>query len=192
VDGSWTLDSLSCGIPRVDRIAMLDGVAAGLSYLHDLNIVHNDVKGANILVEKDGTPRLVHYGRCSIIEQGLISDPTGSNEGFRGRLSFFAPERFVPERYGLTAWTACTPASDIYAFGMTILEVFSDLEPFSGVEWWNVFKGVPMGLRPDHPGKVAENNGMTPHIWAYIQRCWRSEPVTRPTVTEWNDAAHPA
>lgn len=172
--------------PEAERLVLIDGIAAGLQYLHSLNVVHNDLKAANILVDREGVPRLADYGLSAIVDGETMSYTRSTH--FAGTMPWLAPERLAPEQFGLRGSNCRTTASDIYAFGMSILEIFTGAAPFYGVQIWRIVQDVPKGLRPSHPGKIAEDNGMTEAVWAFMQRCW-AESHARPTAAEWSTAA---
>ena len=63
-------------------------ILSGLKYLHDCNIVHRDVKGDNILVDKDGNCKLSDFGASKILNNASVVCASG----IRGTILFFAPE----------------------------------------------------------------------------------------------------
>jgi len=173
---------------EVDRIAMLDRVATGLAYLLTQGIIHNSLRAATLLVDDDGEPCLAPYTASSILLGALTRSKADHD---LEKVAWLAPELIAPDQLEPSSWTDGTTASDVYAFGMTILEVLTHALPFSGMAPYTILSEVPNGLRPPHPVEVAVENDMTPAIWAYIERCW-GPPDSRPTAAEWKDAAHPA
>ena len=127
------------------------GAATGLEYLHSHGIVHGDLKGvsghtrshlrsnpdyikANILIDSRCSARLADFGLTMIIDEATGGSTTG-NHGPRGTTRWMAPEMLLPEEYGFT--DDClrrlpSTGTDIYALGMTVLEVCVSTET------WNV------------------------------------------------------
>jgi serine/threonine protein kinase len=117
----------------------LVGAALGLEYLHGHDIVHGDIKGvsghirdkavsdldctkANILIDSGYSARLADFGLATIIDE---STTTGGHE-IRGTTRWMAPELLFPEHFGFIGDSQKRLPSkdtDIYALGMTILEV---------------------------------------------------------------------
>ncbi|KAJ7762210.1 kinase-like domain-containing protein [Mycena metata] len=101
---------------NVDKL--LFEVAQGLEYLHSHNIVHGDLRGSNILVNKDWSACLADFGLSGFSDGGS----TGQTSSKRaGSAYWMAPELLAPEQFG-TKFSR-TQASDVYAFGCVCLEV---------------------------------------------------------------------
>jgi mitogen-activated protein kinase kinase kinase len=99
----------------------------GLNYLHSKNVIHGDIKAANILTDRDANIKLSDFGASKIVE-GIPADLEVSQSGrcfenCRGSLFWMAPEILYGEPYGRR--------SDIWALGCTILEIASGCHPWS-------------------------------------------------------------
>lgn len=117
-------------------------MTSGLEYLHSHNIVHGDIKGVsgytqckrgsnldhvkvNVLVDSGHSARLADFGLAMIIDESTIGSTTGGH-GPRGTTRWMAPEMLYPDRFGYNDdYLKRLPSkgTDIYALGMTILEV---------------------------------------------------------------------
>ncbi|KAF1316261.1 Tkl protein kinase, partial [Globisporangium splendens] len=117
----------------------LHEVALGLQYLHSLRIIHGDLKGNNLLVAADGTAKLADFGLSLIIASSTTVKPEKLD----------APRWRAPE---VLKGESISMASDIFAFGMCIIEAVSGEYPWGNALLdaavrRNVKNGVPL-LRP--------------------------------------------
>src|SRR4051812_49299571 len=106
------------GLPPEDAIDWMQGIAAGVGYLHDHGIVHRDLKPGNIFRD-DGQVKLGDYGLSKFIS---CSRRSGQTESI-GTVHYMAPE-VANGRYGKEI--------DIYALGIILYEVFTGHVPFEG------------------------------------------------------------
>ena len=91
---------------------------AGIAYIKFLH-------QANILIDSEGCARLADFGLAVISEESTTGN-TADNHGMRGTVRWMAPELLLPENYGFTGKPRKqlpSQSTDIYAIGMTILEV---------------------------------------------------------------------
>ncbi|KAJ7141842.1 kinase-like domain-containing protein [Mycena crocata] len=103
------------GRANVDKL--LFEVAKGLEYLNSHNVVHGDLKGANILIDQDWRACLADFGLSG------VSDATNHGTSNRaGSIYWMAPELINPEQFGKSG-SVRTPASDVFAFGCLCIEV---------------------------------------------------------------------
>lgn len=115
-----TLESYLCSEGGDMYLAWLNLLyaAKGLRYLHDLGIVHGDLKGNNILVGEDGVAKLTDFGLSDFRKNKHVNKDKGSIGAYRWK----APECLAGE--------PATFESDIYSFGMCIIEIVSGEFPW--------------------------------------------------------------
>ncbi len=102
-----TYKHLSESIIRKYTIQILEG----LEYLHSHNIIHSDLKGANILVDRDGTCKLTDFGGAKIVKEEIDL----KKNSFKGTPNWMAPE--TVKRMEITRFT------DIWCLGCTMIEM---------------------------------------------------------------------
>ncbi|KAF9644639.1 kinase-like protein [Thelephora ganbajun] len=119
--------------PNVGRLELLADIVRHLNRLHDLGIVHGDVRTANILVHKDGSVRMAGLGNAYILPQSPAW--TGESGTSTDRLSRSrAPELVGPGMsQGMSDSTLPTKASDMYSFGVMAFEILTGRPPFHGM-----------------------------------------------------------
>lgn len=91
-----------------------------------------------------------------------------------------SPELFRPDQTS-TRDTQLTKQSDCYALGMVIYEVLSGQVPFSPFHCCIVIRQVIEGERPQRPNGP-EGVMFTDDLWQTLNRCWASEPPSRPSA----------
>ncbi|CAN1231386.1 L-type lectin-domain containing receptor kinase IV.2, partial [Linum grandiflorum] len=107
------------------RYKILKGVAAALLYLHEeweQVVTHRDVKASNVLLDAEFNGRLGDFGLARVYDRG--SDPMTTN--VVGTIGYLAPE--------LTRTGKATTSSDVFAFGVFMLEVVCGRRPVEARE----------------------------------------------------------
>ena len=104
-----------------EAIRLLLPIANALEYAHEENLIHRDVKPANILLTDKNQPMLSDFGVAKIFDLEETVDLTGTGMGVG------TPEYMAPEQ-----WTGKTTAqSDIYALGIVLYEALTGRKPYS-------------------------------------------------------------
>jgi len=149
-------------------------IARGLEYLHEHFVIHGALRGANILVDDDGHARICDYGLTSIIEP---SEFTSIRTCRWAAPEIMSPAEDVQNANTCNFLPLFTKESDIYAFGMTILEIFTENIPFSHMKNdSSLIFHVLNGGRPELPSFLLTQEGL-PKL---IEECWDPEPDSRP------------
>ena len=94
-------------------------VALALGHAHEKGVLHNDVKPANLLLERTGRVIVTDFG----IGRRSSGDPAHADEHPIGTLRYMAPERLVGRS---------EVRSDIYALGVTLYELVTQQPAFDG------------------------------------------------------------
>ncbi|KAF8674897.1 Kelch motif [Rhizoctonia solani] len=95
---------------KINRMELCSQIAAGVKYLHKEDIVHGDIKGVNILISSDGSPKITDFG-SAISSKYSEFQPEYYGRHLAGSLRWMPPER-------LTSVSPPTPQADIYALAM--------------------------------------------------------------------------
>ncbi|KAG6837924.1 hypothetical protein H0H93_008318 [Arthromyces matolae] len=148
---------------EIDYIRLISRVALGIHFLHCTMkppIVHGVIRAENIFINASGDP--------------LLSD-FGVSQSYR----WFAPEVCVGE--GLLS-----PSSDIYAFGMTVLEAMTHQQPYSHIKHaTEVVIKSSTGQFPRRPTDSRTiQRGLDDKMWILLTKCWSTQWMNRPTIKE--------
>ncbi|KAJ7737305.1 kinase-like domain-containing protein [Mycena metata] len=166
--------------PTFDPLYILRDVSLGLEYLHSRKICHGDLKAINVLVENSGKALLCDFGlarlKADAASRTLANSEAPPSVGSR---HWMAPELLNGSR--------AREASDVYAFGMTLYELYTDEIPLFSVPYADLFElVVTRGGRPSRP-RLHEGRPMTDETWELAEQCWTGDPHTRPTATQIHD-----
>jgi serine/threonine protein kinase len=104
-----------------DAARLLLPVAKALAYAHEEEMIHRDVKPANILITRSGDPMLTDFGIAKILDEESTMDLTGTRATV-GTPEYMAPEQVIAKTVDHRA--------DIYALGVVFYEMVTGRKPF--------------------------------------------------------------
>ena len=107
-------------LPAGRAISIAKQVCEGLAEAHDLGVIHRDLKPQNIMVDKEGTAKIMDFG----IARSLRAAGMTAEGMIIGTPEYMAPEQVE----GLDA----DQRTDIYALGAIIFEMVTGRVPFEG------------------------------------------------------------
>lgn len=170
------------------RLRLITQVAEAVCFLHDgVGFVHGDLKCQNVLISDSGDALLADFGLSTAISKADTEATTATDIRQRNSLRFSAPELLldVPSP-SQSAVSGChnnrprskTPASDVYAFGMLVLQAFGGAVPWHGYDNVAVIYRIVHGLVPPRPPHA----GLTDALWDLCLECWSFDPRARPSM----------
>lgn len=132
------------GTPRAPLTpAMIRKVAEAVAYAHARGVVHRDLKPGNILVDREGEPKVIDFGLARAL--GELRG-RGAPEGTP---AYMAPEQIRGQ---------AGPAADVYALGVCLYEALTGTRPVDGASAEEIFARVlardvepPRARKPDVP-----------------------------------------
>ncbi|KAF1782849.1 Concanavalin A-like lectin/glucanase domain [Phytophthora cactorum] len=141
---------------RRQLFRLLAQAATGLQSLHEASLIHGDLCCANILVGDDGQARLANLRSFSLSRCPSEEEVNSASTHNSGSLRWQAPELLKDD-------PKADLASDIYAFGMTLLEALSEELPWGFMADEEVRERVLAGKMPSPPVGVEEN------VWSLVE-----------------------
>lgn len=131
-------------------------VLEGLVYLHDQGVIHRDIKGANILTNKDGCVKLADFGVAS-----NAAGATANNDVVVGSPYWMAPE--VIEQSGATT------ASDIWSVGCLVIELLEGKPPYHFLDPMPALFRIVQDDCPPIP------EGVSPIVKDFLYHCFQKD-----------------
>ncbi|CAE6436257.1 unnamed protein product [Rhizoctonia solani] len=168
--------------PGVDRYKLCIQIAQAVKYIHNRDMVHGDLKAANILVSSEGIIKLTDFDYSLMSDSSLLFTDT-TRVGL-GTLRWMAPELVIETSHQRSKRT------DVYALGMassriqTFLEVITGAPPYypeCRIDVQVVGKLTQKAL-PERLLKYFPDNQQGNEVWKLLVRCWDYDPALRPTA----------
>ncbi|KAF7367939.1 Protein kinase domain-containing protein [Mycena sanguinolenta] len=159
------------------RISFILDVALGLEHLCGKDVVHGDLKAANILVTSSLRACITDFGLSSTATAFSSLQMTNSSIRSRGgTVRYQAPE--------LLRGGHNNSESDVYAFAYVAYELLTGKPPFAELRLDSaVITKVLSGSRPSATADCA-NDPRLKGLWVLIQDSWQEQPELRPTAAQ--------
>lgn len=156
-------------------------ILQGLNYLHSKDIIHRDIKGANILVDNKGTVKISDFGISKRVEASTLLNPGPHKRGgprvsLQGSVFWMAPE--------VVRQTAYTKKADIWSLGCLVVEMMTGSHPHPNcTQLQAIFKigasgGNADNAKPDLPEEASEA------AREFLARTFELEHEKRPSAEE--------
>ena len=149
-------------LPRDKAVQLARQMCAGLAAAHEEDILHRDLKPANIMLDGRGRARITDFGLA-----GLADDIEG-HEIRAGTPAYQAPEQLAGQEV--------SKASDIYALGLVLYELFTGKKAFEAASAAELAEKQ----KTSTPSLSSHVKGVDDSIERIVQRCLDPNPTRRP------------
>ena len=139
-------------------------ILEGLAYLHNQGIIHRDIKGANLLLTKNGIVKLADFGYSILNDKNKVNSIVGT-------ACFMAPE--VIEQKG-----NISPKCDIWSLGCTIIQLLTTKPPYYEFEPMAAMFRIVTDDCPPIP------TGISDFLKDFLLKCFTKEPSKRPNAKD--------
>jgi len=138
-----------------EKLKLFKEVCQAIQYAHQSLIIHRDIKPGNILVTKEGKPKLLDFGIAKIIDDELSNPEAGITMTGMWHLT---PEYASPEQVNSEK---VTTASDVYSLGVLLYRILTNSQPIEITKYspLEISKIITESIAVKPSEKVKESNG---------------------------------
>ncbi|KXI31002.1 bifunctional protein-serine/threonine kinase/phosphatase [Paraglaciecola hydrolytica] len=115
----WMIDNPNPDVETVRKI--VEQIAIGLGAFHRLEMLHQDLRPANIMIDKSGVVKIIDFGSTRVAGLEEIASPF-ETQHLLGTAQYSAPEYFLGE--------AGTPRSDLFSLAVITYQMLSGRLPY--------------------------------------------------------------
>lgn len=148
---------------EVEVATIMEMILKGLIVMHSENLIHRDIKGANILISEEGYAKLGDFGVGAALseEKYRISK--------KGSPYWMSPQVASSVKYDFK--------TDIWSLGVTCVELLEGEPPFSDLKPRNVMEKI--SKHPPSAEEMIDLNEHTTEFKSFLEHCLEIDPKKR-------------
>jgi len=162
----WMIDNPNPSLEEVRSIT--DQVARGLLAFHRQEMIHQDLRPANIMIDKTGSVKIIDLGAVRVAGISEINTFT-DKEDILGTMTYSAPEYFLGD--------IGTYKSDIFSLGVIVYQMLSGKLPYGLHVAKSTTKSAQRKLK--YNSLYTENSGIPLWIDAALRKAVHPDPYKR-------------
>lgn len=136
-------DQHQCPVRKRIRLLLL--ICSAVHYAHVRQVIHRDLKPGNILVTRQGVPKLLDFGTAKLLSRESVDSSTTSRFGMM-TLRYASPEQLRGD--------PLTPATDVYSVGIVLYELITGAWPFGDSH--SILAGLDRAVNDVKPARISE------------------------------------
>ncbi|KAJ6596932.1 ste11-like protein [Mycena vulgaris] len=145
-------------------------ILEGLNYLHERDIIHRDIKGANILVDNKGGIKISDFGISKKVEDNLLTGNRMHRPSLQGSVFWMAPE--VVKQSGHTR------KADIWSVGCLVVEMLTGEHPWATLTQMQAIFKIGSSAKPTIPSDISSD------AQDFLLRTFELDHEARPSAAE--------
>ncbi len=158
-------------ISLASKLSIVEQVCLALAYAHENDVIHRDVKPANIMVQPNGVAKLLDFGIAREINKNELNLTRTGN--IIGTIQYMAPERLRSDPFD--------GRSDIFSTGVVLYQIITGHLPFAGDD----YSVVQQILSHNAPPLSKYVQGYPPALDEILERSLANDVANRyPTADE--------
>jgi tetratricopeptide (TPR) repeat protein len=181
IEGATLREAITAGMTPAQRLRTAQAIVSVLVAMHAAGVVHRDLKPTNVMLTTSGEPKVLDFGLSAVDSQrDDVSEPSRPRSvesttpidlgdakfhtaagGFIGTVAYMSPEQLAGD--------GATTASDMYAFGLVLEEMYTARAPSGGAPY---------------PREIPKPPPVPKAIAALIARLTEKVPSRRPTAVD--------
>jgi len=125
-------------------------ILQGLAYLHGRDIIHRDIKGANILVDNKSCVKISDFGISKRVEDSMLGGANKAHRpSFQGSAFWMAPE--------VVKQTSYTAKADIWSLGCLCVEMLTGEHPWANLTQMQAIFKIGSSAKPTVPSDITSD-----------------------------------
>lgn len=145
-------------------------ILQGLNYLHERDIIHRDIKGANILVDNKGGVKISDFGISKKVDDNLLGGNRLHRPSLQGSVFWMAPE--------VVKQTGHTKKADIWSVGCLVVEMLTGEHPWAQLTQMQAIFKIGSSAKPTIPSDISAE------AQDFLQRTFEINHEERPGAAE--------
>ena len=155
-------------LSEVEVATIMEMVLKGLIYIHELDLIHRDIKGANIMLSEDGYAKLGDFG----IGIQMTDDEYRTSK--KGSPHWMSPQVILNKNYDTK--------TDIWSLGITCLELVEGEPPFADLNPDEVMSQI--ANNPPKAEDIIDAKEHTDEFIDFVNLCLELNPKKRPSANK--------
>ena len=153
---------------EIEISSIISMVLKGLDYIHNKNLIHRDIKGANILINNQGIVKIADFG----VSVQLINELNRNSK--KGSPYWMSPQVALNSDYN--------EKTDIWSLGITCMEMIEGDPPYSQIKPRFVMEKI--GKDPPSPDELLIGKNYSKEFKDFISKCLEVNQKNRPTAKQ--------
>lgn len=161
-------------LTRERLLEVIAQACESMGYAHAQGLIHRDLKPHNVLIEKDGTPKIMDFGLARSLRQEAGFTMATMDGQVVGSPAYMSPEQATGLEVG--------PATDVYALGTLLYQCISGALPFGGDTPAEVMFRI---IHEEPEALIARDPTVNPDLSAVCMKALEKDRAARyPTAAE--------